>query len=102
MDHDSDHVPLETILAKPTYKRMIPEQWNWESTEKDQLLRVLVQNLPDLSTLAMAQDIDQATQAIIAAILTLVEESTPRSRPSPRSVPGWTRECKEVSNMRDA
>ena len=95
-DHDSDHAPLEMILAKPTYKQMIPDRWNWESTDKDRLQQVLVQYLPDLSTLATAQDIDQATQAIVAAILNSVKESTTRSRPSPRSVPGWTKECKEA------
>lgn len=99
LDHDSDHVPLEMILAKPTYERTIPERWNWERTDKDRLLQVLVQNLPDLSTLATAQDIDNATQAIVAAILTSVKESTPRSRTSPRSVPGWTRECKEAQQL---
>lgn len=38
----------------------------------------------------------QATQAIVAAILNSVKESTTRSQPSPRSVPGWTKECKEA------
>lgn len=30
MDHDSDHVPLEMILAKPTYKQTIPEWCQYE------------------------------------------------------------------------
>ncbi|GFF96865.1 pol-like protein [Aspergillus lentulus] len=99
LDHDSDHIPLETIFAKPTLERTLPEKWKWELTDKERLHHVLAQNLPDLRTLTTKQDIDNATKAIVNAILVAVKESTPKARVSPRSIPGWTRECKEAQQL---
>jgi hypothetical protein len=28
LDHDLDHIPLETVLAKPSWNRTVLEQWN--------------------------------------------------------------------------
>lgn len=99
LDHDSDHIPLETVLAKPTRERTFPEKWNWELTDQIRLHRVLIQNLPELTTLTTEQDIDNATQAIVSAVLVAAIESTPKTRASPRSIPGWTRECKEAQRL---
>jgi hypothetical protein len=99
LDHDSDHIPLETVLAKPTRGRTFPEKWNWELTDQERLHRVLIQNLPELTTLITEHDIDNATQAIVSAILIAVNESTPKTRASPRSIPGWTKECKEAQQL---
>ncbi|KAI3054438.1 hypothetical protein CBS147353_11440 [Aspergillus niger] len=99
LDHDSDHIPLETILAKPTHERTLPEKWNWELADQERLHRVLAQNVPELTTLNTEQDIDNAIKAIVSAILVAVKESTPKVRVSPRSLPGWTRECKEAQQL---
>lgn len=99
LDHDSDHIPLETIFAKPTRERTFPEKWKWELTDQERLHHVLAQNLPELTTLTTEQDIDNATRTIVDAILVAVKESTPKARVSPRSIPGWTRECKEAQQL---
>lgn len=99
LDQDSDHIPLETILAIPTRERAIPEKWNWEVTNHERLYQVLARNLPDLTMLNTEQDIDHATKAIVSAILMAIKESTPKSRVSPRSIPGWTKECKEAQQL---
>ncbi|KAF4227803.1 hypothetical protein CNMCM8980_005984 [Aspergillus fumigatiaffinis] len=99
LDHDSDHIPLETVLAKPTRDRVVPEQWNWERTDKERLYTTLARHLPVTTELETERDIDSATQEIVSAILTAVRESTPKSRISPRSIPGWTRECKEAQQL---
>ncbi|GAT19404.1 pol-like protein [Aspergillus luchuensis] len=97
--YEADHIPLEAILATPTRGRTFPEKWNWELTDQDRLHRVLVQNLPDLTKLNTEQDIDYATKGIVGAILEAVKESTPKSRVGPRSIPGWTTECKEAQQL---
>jgi hypothetical protein len=28
LDHDLDHIPLETVLAKPSWNRTVLEWWN--------------------------------------------------------------------------
>ncbi|GLA56147.1 hypothetical protein AnigIFM63604_004787 [Aspergillus niger] len=43
LDHDSDRIPLETVLAIPTRERTFPEKWNWEFTDQERLHRVRVQ-----------------------------------------------------------
>lgn len=45
------------------------------------------------------QDIDNTNKGIVNAILVAVKESTPKSEVSPRSIPGWTRECKEAQQL---
>ncbi|KAF4154931.1 hypothetical protein CNMCM6069_008603 [Aspergillus lentulus] len=52
-----------------------------------------------MTGLETERDIDRATQEIVTAILTAVGESTPNSRTGPRSIPGWTQECKEAQQL---
>ncbi|RJE17594.1 hypothetical protein PHISCL_10069, partial [Aspergillus sclerotialis] len=68
--HDSDHLPLETVLAEPTRDKAIPEKWNWEKADWEKLGRLLVRHLPDTRTLTTKQGIDNAIQALVTAILT--------------------------------
>ncbi|KAI9036874.1 putative RNA-directed DNA polymerase from transposon X-element [Aspergillus affinis] len=44
LDHDSDHIPLETTLILLTRERTFPERWNWELTNRERLCHILGQN----------------------------------------------------------
>jgi hypothetical protein len=41
-------------------------------------------------------DLDRRIQEIVDAITKAIEASTPKARPSERSIPGWTQECKDA------
>jgi uncharacterized protein YqgV (UPF0045/DUF77 family) len=99
LDHDSDHIPLETVLAKPSWNRTVPERWNWEHIDREKLYTTLNHHMPTTTSLKAEQDIDSATKGIVSAILTAVQESTLKSQISPRSTLGWTRECKEAQQL---
>jgi hypothetical protein len=96
LDHDSDHVPLETIIARPARNKAIPERWSWERTDKEKLHEVLLRSLPNTTAIRTREDVDRTTRELVSSILTAVGESTPKSRIGPRSIPGWTKECKEA------
>jgi hypothetical protein len=99
LNYDSDNIPLETVLAKPTRDKTVPERWNSERTDKERLYTTLARHMPITTGLETEQDIDRATKGIVNAILSAVQESTPKSRSSPLSIPGWTRECKEAQQL---
>ncbi|KAL3251841.1 hypothetical protein ABHI18_010431 [Aspergillus niger] len=99
LDHNSDHIPLEIVLAKPNRNRTISERWNWERTVREKLYATLDRHMPTTTGLKMEEDIDSATKGIVSANLIAVRQSTPKSRISPRSAPGWTRECKEAQQL---
>jgi hypothetical protein len=96
LEHDSDHLPVETLLALGGAERTIPERWQWERTDKDLLHARLQQFLPKPGPLQSRSEIDTRVEAIVTAIIKAVSESTPKTRPSLRSVPGWTQECKDA------
>ncbi|KAI3054124.1 hypothetical protein CBS147353_11474 [Aspergillus niger] len=99
LDHDSDHIPLETVLAKPSRNRTISERRSWERTDREKLYVRSSRHMPTTTGLITEEDIDSATKGIVSAILTAVRGSTPKSRISPQSTPGWTRECKEAQQL---
>jgi endonuclease/exonuclease/phosphatase family metal-dependent hydrolase len=37
MNHDSDHIPVETVFNISTATKVLPERWNWERTDKEKL-----------------------------------------------------------------
>jgi hypothetical protein len=45
-----------------------------------------------------ADAIDMAVTRVIGSLTAGIEASTPLSRPSPRSIPGFDQECKRICN----
>lgn len=104
------HMPAPPLVSVQTYDICcdnVPQGgsptahgwWNWERTDREKLYTTLNRHLPTTTGLETERDIDSATKGIVSAILTAVQESTPKSRISPRSTPGWTRECKEAQQL---
>jgi len=52
--------------------------------------------LPDASELRNKESIDECVSSIINALKAGIEASTPWSNPSPRSIPGFDQECKDI------
>lgn len=96
LEHDSDHFPLETLLAVNRPAETLPERWSWDKMDREFLRQELQKHLPEIKPLEMQEDIDQYVKVIVTAIMTAVNQSTPKTKPSPRSIPGWTWECKEA------
>jgi ribonuclease HI len=99
LDHDSDHLPVAVVIEwnwqnePPERKRM------WSKTDASSLQQTVGERLPQLSDaleLSDEESIDTYTQSIVAALHAGVEASTPWTNPSPRAIPGFDQECKDI------
>ncbi|KAM0742770.1 hypothetical protein ACQRIT_002947 [Beauveria bassiana] len=99
LDCDSDHLPVDVAIdwhyqpATPTRKRL------WAKTNVQVLRQKVKELLPnelEAGDLSNNHDIDAYVAAIVKASDTGINESTPWSNPSPRSIQGSDEECKEI------
>ncbi|KAM3563335.1 hypothetical protein ARSEF4850_002402 [Beauveria asiatica] len=99
LDCDSDHLPVDVAIdwhyqpATPTRKRL------WAKTNVQVLRQKVKELLPnelEAGDLSNNHDIDAYVAAIVKALDTGINESTPWSNPSPRSIQGFDEECKEI------
>jgi hypothetical protein len=99
LDCDSDHLPIAIAIdwmwqqATPPRKRL----WN---KRKMPVLRQMVEDrlpgVPNAPQLRNKESIDECVSSIINALKAGIEASTPWSKPSPRSIPGFDQECKDI------
>jgi endonuclease/exonuclease/phosphatase family metal-dependent hydrolase len=99
LDCDSDHLPIRVVI-----------EWNWQDTPPERKrmwaktdLPILLQTVSDrlLQTTSAVEledetSIDEYTQSIATALNAGIEASTPWSNPSPRSIPAFDQECKDI------
>ncbi|PWI64463.1 hypothetical protein PCL_10441 [Purpureocillium lilacinum] len=99
LDCDSDHLPIGVALewewkAEPRTKKRL-----WSKTNMPILRQTVKDRLPvlyDTMVLTDKADIDALVSSIVEALDAGVDASTPWSDPSPRSIPGFDQECKEI------
>ncbi len=99
LDHDSDHLPITIAIdwsrqpASPSRKRL------WAKTNLPQLRQVVEERLfwgPNATELTNKKSIDECVSSIIKALNAGIDVATPWSNPSPRSIPGFNQECKDI------
>jgi YD repeat-containing protein len=94
LDHQSDHLPVATTVMIEVETREPPERLQWQRTDHGILTREFEKNLPPLTAISSKNELDKRVEGIINAITKAIEASTPKAKPSPRSIHGWTEECK--------
>ena len=96
LDHDSDHLPITTILNITT--NILPERKRrvWHQIREKGLIEEVKERLDTGGILSHQKDIDERIRQIVQVISTAIANNCPESRISPRTVPGWTREVKEA------
>ena len=96
MDHNSDHLPITTIIdIRGIHTRPNPTR-NWKATDEKKLLKILRKHLPELRRPRTKTTLDQYVKDIVAAIREAIDGSTPMRRLSPRSRAGWSKQCKDI------
>lgn len=99
LDCDSDHLPIAIAIdwnwqsATPTKKRM------WTKTNLPVLRQTVQEHLSGLNDTVALKDkdaIDELVSSLAQALDAGIEASTPWSNPSPRSIPGFNQECKDI------
>ena len=96
---DSDHLLIAVVVewgwkaATPTRKRL------WSKTNVKTLRQVVTDRVPpdcDAVELRNEDDIDTLVSSIVNALDAGIDASTPWSNPSPRSIAGFDKECKDI------
>ena len=95
LDHDSDHLPITTLLSVST--NGLPERKRrvWHQIQEKGLVEAVRENLRN-GPLGCTAAIDEQTNQIVQAINTAIIQNCPESRVCPKSVPGWTPEIKDA------
>jgi len=96
LDHQSDHLPIVTTIMTEVEMVKPPEQWQWQRTDAKILDMEMDKGLPPLTSLDSEEEIDRRVRDLVAAISGAIEASTPKTRPSDRSLSGFTQERKEA------
>jgi len=96
MNNDSDHLPVRTVLDVNLIPREFRQSRLWNKMNEALLLRVIHSELPIPHSLNSKDDIDHTTALINGAFQMAIEASVPLSRGCPRSVTGWSQECKDI------
>jgi ribonuclease HI len=99
LDRDSDHLPIALVVnwnlqpAEPKRKRL------WSKTNLT-ILRQVTQNhlsrTNDVTELRDRESIDGFVSTLVQALNAGIEASTPWSNQSPRSIPGFNQECRDL------
>ncbi|EDN05434.1 predicted protein, partial [Histoplasma mississippiense (nom. inval.)] len=96
LDHQSDHQPIAITIMTAVETCDPPDQWQWQRTNTQTLELELQRNLPHPTVLDSEASVDHRVQGLVHAITRAIDASTPKAKPSDRSIPGWTQECKEA------
>ena len=95
-DFDSDHFPVSTILDTHIGQQSTMPRRLWRETNIHTLRASLERDMPMALSAGDPQEIDDLANAIVRSINAAIDQSTPWSRPSLRSVAGFTKEYKEA------
>ncbi|XMA13648.1 hypothetical protein WAI453_006439 [Rhynchosporium graminicola] len=96
MDHNSDHLPITTILDLRTVQRQQAEIRDWSSIDEKELRTSLARELPTTRCPKSRHALDRYVAEVTKAIQSAIKHATPLKIWSPRARAGWTSECKET------
>jgi ribonuclease HI/exonuclease III len=94
LDHDSDHLPISTILDVAAPSASTAPKKNWKKLDGEAYNKALEENLPPLRRPATKTALDRYTEEVITAIQKAIEKAVPQTRISSKSKEGWDEECR--------
>jgi YD repeat-containing protein len=96
IDHNSDHLPITTILDLQTRERQQVETRDWSSIDEKELRAHLARELSTPRHPKSKHALDRYVEQVVRAIQSAIEHAAPLKRWSSRARAGWTSECKEI------
>jgi hypothetical protein len=99
LDCDSDHLPIAIVIDWSWKPTILSRKRLWEKTNTPLLQQTIKDRLPGVPDATDFEDKDSINDyvcSIINALKAGIEASTPKSSPSPRSIPGFNQECKDI------
>lgn len=98
LDCDSDHLPVSTWFNWDWKEATIRRTRRWAAMDVEKL-RSIVQtetHRAELTSWDSPRALDDQTTHLIDTLTKAVDRSTPWNNPSPRSLPGFDKECKDA------
>ena len=100
LDCDSGHLPISVQFDWEWKEATKRQTRNWGATDVNKLRSTLKSGIDQLQQLNInittPQGLDDLTAQLVHTILKAIDTSTPWNNPSPRSIPGFDRECKQA------
>lgn len=107
LDSESDHLPINITINREWLAAAKVKRRMWDKTNVPILQQTVKDELSKINEgarLESRDDIDTLVSSIVHALEVGVEASTPWANSSPRSVPGFSEQCKvtctEVQQLR--
>ncbi|KAI1531407.1 pol-like protein [Pyrenophora tritici-repentis] len=96
LDHDSDHLPISTVMDMRIQQLDATPKRDWKRLDEAVYNKALKQALPTLRRPANKTALDTYVQEIVGAIQGAIDKAIQYSRPSDRIREGWSEECRAV------
>lgn len=96
LDHDSDHLPIKTIIDLRTKRWDLKPTRPWKRLNAETFRKALKAELYPQRRPRTVASLEQYVQEIVDAITRARDQVVPLSQPSPKAREGWTAECAEV------
>lgn len=94
LDHDSDHLPISTVLDLTVQRLERTTKKDWRKLNEKAYGRALKNALPPLRRPSTKAALDAYVEEATAAIQDAIGRAVPHARHYPYSREGWTEECK--------
>ena len=98
LDSDSDHLPISVEFNWKWKPASVRKTRQWAATDIEKLRTTVQTGMGQLqsSDLDTAQGLDMLTSRLVEVLTEGIDKSTPWNNPSPRALPGFSKECKEA------
>ena len=96
LDHDSDHLPISTILDLRVKHKSTKPVRSWKRLNTEDFCKALRSELPAQRRPRTVASLEKYVQDIVEAIEKASDHILPLRQPSPKARDGWTTECSEV------
>jgi exonuclease III len=96
LDHDSDHLPISTVIDMRVQQLETSLKQDWKRLDERIYHKALRKALLPLQRPANKTALDMYVQEVVKAIQKAIDQALPHTRPSDRMREGWSDECKAV------
>jgi hypothetical protein len=93
LDHDSDHLPISTLLDLRILQGEPKPRRNWKGLDVAKFQEALKETLPGLARPRTKTALDTYTAEVVDAINAAIAKVLPLKRFSPKARAGWNEEC---------
>ncbi|KAJ3552838.1 hypothetical protein NPX13_g11022 [Xylaria arbuscula] len=96
VEHDSDHLPITTVLDMRVAQIAKEPVRNWKALNKKVFQDVLTARLPQLRRPRTKTALDEYVKKVVEALWNAADAAVPKKLPCNKSKAGWSPECRDA------